>query len=92
MINKALSNDDAKREIVRRLKGGEVFVSPHFRRAALADGLLPTTAMELIPAAFAEFSEFVDGSWRYRLRNGRFVIVVALGGGERLNLVTFFKK
>lgn len=92
MMNERLSNDDAKREILRRLTGGKVFMSSHFRRAAIADGVLPAQAPQLLVAGFVQMSELEGGSWRYRVRNGRVTLVVALNGEDQLDLVTFFKK
>ncbi len=92
MLNEPLKADDAKKEILRRLKVGTVYTSPHFRRAAAADGFLPMAAAEFLVAGFVQMAEFEDGKWCYRVLNGRVVVVVAFRGENQLDLVTFFKK
>jgi hypothetical protein len=92
MLNEPLKADDAKKEILRRLKVGTVYTSPHFRRAAAAEGLLPLAAVEFLFAGFVEMVEFEGGNWCYRVRNGRVVVVVAFRGENQLDLVTFIKK
>ena len=92
MLNEPLKNDDAKKEIVRRLKTGTIHTSPHFRRAAAAEGLLPLAAVEFLYAGFVEMVEFEGGNWCYRVRNGRVIVVVAFKHENQLDLVTFMKK
>lgn len=92
MLNEPLSNDDAKREILRRLAHGTMFTSTHFRRAAAAESLGPLEAAKLLPAGFVQMAEFEGGNWRYRVKNGRFVIVVAFRGENQIDLVSVFSK
>lgn len=91
-MKEPLSIDDAKREILRRLRVGEVRRMEHFERECRKDGVLPLAAQSLLTAGFVEFSEFEGSEWRYRVRNGRAVVVVSFGAADRLNLVTFFLK
>lgn len=74
------------------MKSGSVVLTPHFQRAVIADGILPTMARTMITSGFVQFSEFVDGSWRYRFLCGRTVVVVAFRGEDELRFVTFFKR
>ena len=92
MIKEPLGNDAAKVEALRRMKSGSVVLTPHFQRAALADGILPTMARSMIAGGFVQFTELVDGSWRYRFLCGRVVVVVTFRGEDELRFVTFFKR
>lgn len=92
MLNEPLKADDAKKEILRRLKNGTLYTSPHFRRSAAAEGLLPLAAVEFLFAGFVEMVEFEGGNWCYRVRNGHVIVVVAFRGENQLDLVTFIKK
>ena len=91
-LKEPLGNDAAKVEALKRVKSGLVILTPHFSRAALADGVLPAIARSAIASGFVQSSEFVDGSWRYRFLCGRFVVVVAFRGESELRFVTFFKE
>lgn len=91
-MKEPLSNDDAKREIVRRFKAGPGRLTTHFNRACLADGVIPSQSAELVVAGIVEFSEFENGEWRYRVRNGRSVVVVSFRSDGRLDFVTYFGK
>jgi hypothetical protein len=92
MMNEPLSPADAKKEAVRRYTLGGLYVSPHFRRAAAAEGLTALNATVLVLAGVVEFAEYEGGKWRYRVRNGRFVVVVGFTGDDTLDYVTIFKK
>lgn len=91
-MTEPLGNDDAKAEALRRLNAGQVVITSHFRRAAIADGVLPASAPQMIVSGFVQLHEFVDGSWRYRFACGCFVVVVAFRGQDELRMVTLFKR
>lgn len=57
-----------------------------------AEGLTALNATVLVLAGVVEFAEFEGGKWRYRVRNGRFVVVVGFTGDDTLDYVTIFKK
>ncbi len=90
MIKEPLSPADAGREALRRWNSGLVHWTGHFRRAAAAEGMTPAQAARLIVSGFVhQAAEFEGGSWRYRIKNGQHIVVVAFGQGDELRLVTF---
>ena len=49
-------------------------------------------ARSMIAGGFVQFTELVDGPFRYRFLCGRVVVVVAFRGEDELRFVTFFKR
>lgn len=71
-------------------------VSGHARREALKDGLSVPRVLSLLRAGFMTFAETENGTWRYRVNCGAFVVVVAFdrldGPAPRIHIVTVFRK
>jgi hypothetical protein len=72
-----LRGTDAKRLIRRLLECGVFAVSRHAREEMGKDNLTDVDAVNVLRAGIVDEAEFEHGSWRYRVRTGRMLFVVA---------------
>jgi hypothetical protein len=91
MLKEPLDDTAAKRLIVRILANGTVSFSGHARQEMAKDALESTDCLSVLRGGWVEFSELVDGSWRYRVRTQRLFVVVAFRSEEELVVVTAWR-
>jgi hypothetical protein len=84
------------RRILAAEVDGPVVVSGHARREGLKDGLTVPDILRLLRAGFVAFAELENGTWRYRVNTGAFVVVVAFDALDesepRIHIVTVFRR
>lgn len=91
VLREPLGNDAAKKLITGILASGTVNFTRHAERELAADGLTPTDALKLLRSGWVEFSEFENGSWRYRVRGREAIVVVAFRSATTLVIVTAWR-
>ncbi|MEP7245386.1 MAG: DUF4258 domain-containing protein [Gammaproteobacteria bacterium] len=76
-------------EILR--SGGTFAYSTHATNEMAKDGLSIVDCVNVLKGGVAEFPEFEKGTWRYRFRTNRIVVVVAFRSKTELRIVTAWR-
>lgn len=74
------------------LKGGSISFSQHARDEMEKDRLTDVDIANVIRGGFCEGAgELIQGSWRYRMRTQRIVVVIAFRSDVDLRVVTAWR-
>jgi len=90
-IDEPLAPDQAKRLIQAILKTGTVSFSDHANKEMANDDMDAVDCTNVLRGGVVEQPEFENGSWRYRVRTNRMVVVVAFRSKEALRVVTAWR-
>jgi len=90
-MNEPLSNVDAKRLIRDILTNGTFGFTGHAKAELAKDSLTTVDAVNVLRGGAVEFSELVDGTWRYRVRTNKITVVVAFRSDDHLVVVTAWR-
>lgn len=91
MMREPLSPPAAKKLIRGILKDGRVNFSRHAREEMAKDKLVEIDAVNVLRGGVVEPGEWENGSWRYRVRTQRIVVVIAFRSESALVVVTAWR-
>ena len=85
--------DPAKaKQLVRTiLQSGTVSYSKHACEEMVKDGLQTVDCVNVLRGGVIDFPELVNGTWRYRVRTNRMVVVIAFGSESHVRIVTAWR-
>jgi hypothetical protein len=90
-MKEPLNPTDARQQIRRVLDDGVVLVSAHAEQEMANDELTLPNCVAVLRGGWVEPAEFESGSWRYRVRTARVVVVVAFPSDNELAVVTAWR-
>ena len=90
-MKEPLRPDEARRLIRQILTKGVVSPSDHTCREMANDALDLSDCLNVLRAGVVEEAELCKGTWRYRMRTSRIVVVVAFRGEAHLRIVTAWR-
>lgn len=91
MLSEPLSLDDAHHLARRILAQGYVAFTQHARDEMKNDSLVDRDVTNVIRGGYCESVDFEKGTWRYRIRTQRIVVVVAFRSEAELRVVTAWR-
>jgi hypothetical protein len=91
MLAEPLSPPEARRLIREIIENGSVSFSKHAEEELAKDGLTMVDATNVMRGGVVEPGELENGSWRYRMRTARMVVVVAFRSEAELRVVTAWR-
>jgi Domain of unknown function (DUF4258) len=91
-VKEPLSNADAKKLIRAILGDGDVSFTSHARKEMAADRLTAVDVNNILRGGWVEYSELIEGTWRYRVRTNIMFTVVAFRSEDNLVVVTAWRK
>lgn len=90
-MNEPFSPSEAQKLIRDALSTGCVSWSNHACREMADDDLTVVDCINVLRAGVVEEGECVSGTWRYRVRTSRIVVVVAFRSETRVVIVTAWR-
>jgi hypothetical protein len=87
-VEEPLNPPEAKRLIMEIIKTGTYWTSQHAEEELAKDRLTQVDAVNVLRGGVVEPAEWENGSWRYRVRTARMVVVVAFDSETELVIVT----
>lgn len=90
-LTEPLTSPAAKALIREILVTGVVAFVPHSLEAMKDDRLGKVDILSALRAGIVEHADFERGSWRYRVRSQRIVVVVAFRSSTQLRVVTVWR-
>lgn len=90
-MNEPLSPPAARQLIRVILRNGTVSFSGHGRQEMANDGLTEIDVVNVLRGGAVEPAEWENGSWRYRVRTARMVVVIAFRSAIALVVVTAWR-
>jgi hypothetical protein len=91
MLVEPLEPDKARRLIQKILQKGAVSISHHAEAELAKDALSTVDAVNVLRAGVVEPAELERGTWRYKVRTNRIVVVVAFRSGSEMTVVTAWR-
>lgn len=91
MLVEPLSSVQAKQLIREIIENGSVSFSKHAEEELAKDNLTMVDATNILRGGTVDPGEFENGSWRYRVRSSRMVVVVAFRSESELRVVTAWR-
>ncbi len=91
-MSEQLPNHAAKGLIRLILANGSFAYTSHAKKELAADQLTTVDVVNVLRGGVVEFSELVDGTWRYRVRTNTIVVVVAFRSENELVVITAWRK
>lgn len=92
MDGEPYSNPDAMRKIKAIASMGHLAFSNHALKEMAIDHICEVDAMNVLRAGWMdEPAEEKNGTWRYRVRTRKFVVVIAFRSDEVLAIVTAWR-
>jgi hypothetical protein len=73
------------------LASGSVILSGHVQKRLVKHRLAPVDVHNVLRGGIVEPAEFVENTWRYRVRTARIFVVVAFRSEEELSVVTAWR-
>lgn len=92
MLNEPLKSDQARLHIRMILKCGITRFTRHANLEMVKDGLSQVDVVNVLRAGLVENSEFINGSWRYRVRTNKIYVVVCFRNETTLIVITAWRK
>lgn len=92
MLKEPLEPNRARRLIGEILDKGSVSFSGHAEKALADDDLSTVDATNVLRGGVFELAEFENGSWRYRVRTQRMVVVVVFRSASEVVVVTAWRE
>lgn len=86
-----LDNAKAKRLITSILGGGMVSFTGHALKEMARDSMNEQDCVNVLRGGWVEFSEIIQGTWRYRTRTREMCVVVAFRSETELAVVTAWR-
>jgi hypothetical protein len=90
-LDEPLDPNEAKRLIRTILKEGIFSFSTHADREMKKDDLNNVDCVNVLRGGVVEQPEHENGTWRYRVRTNRIVVVVAFRSSKELLVVTAWR-
>jgi hypothetical protein len=90
-MQEPLTPTAAKQLIRKILAEGVYWTSAHADQEMLKDSLTQVDAVNVLRGGVVEPAEWENGSWRYRVRTARIVVVIALDSEMELTIVTAWR-
>jgi hypothetical protein len=91
MLVEPLSPPQARQLIREIIENGSVSFSKHAEQELAKDNLTMVDATNVMRGGVVEPGELENGSWRYRVRTARMVVVVAFRSETELRVVTAWR-
>jgi len=91
MLAEPLSPPAAKQLIQQILQGGSVSFSRHAEHEMAKDNLTMVDVTNILRGGVVDPAEFENGSWHYRVRTARIVVIVAFRSETELRVVTAWR-
>lgn len=83
---------EARRRIRLILSTGSVnYDIPHFQQEAAKDSVEMTDVVNVLRGGTVEDPEWENGEWRYRVRTGKFSVIIAFSDEDELTIVTVWR-
>lgn len=92
MLKEPLEPNRARRLIGEILEKGSVSFSSHSEKALVDDGLSTVDAVNVLRGGVVQPAEFENGSWRYRVRTQRMVVVIVFRSASEIAVVTAWRE
>jgi hypothetical protein len=92
MLKEPLEPEKARRLIQQILEKGSVAFSGDAERALADDDLATPDAVNVLRAGVVDPPDFEKGSWRYRVRTQRMVVVVVFRSESEIRVVTAWRQ
>ena len=92
MLKEPLEPNRARRLIGEILEKGSVSFSGHSERALADDDLSTVDAVNVLRGGVVQPAEFENGSWRYRVRTQRMVVVIVFRSASEIAVVTAWRE
>jgi len=92
VLKEPLEPNRARRLIGEILEKGSVSFSGHAERALADDDLSTVDAINVLRGGVVQPGEFENGSWRYRVRTQRMVVVVVFRSASAIVVVTAWRE
>lgn len=83
---------EVKKRVRSILESGIVVPSGHALEEMEKDGLSMVDCTNVLRGGWAEPGEWVNGSWRYRVRTARICVVIAFRSETKLAIVTAWRE
>ena len=90
-VAEPLDNAKAKKLITSILKGGTVSFTGHALREMAKDDMNEQDCLGVLRGGWVEFSELVEGTWRYRICTRELYVVTAFRSETELAIVTAWR-
>jgi hypothetical protein len=91
LLKQPLSPPDAKRLILKALATGDVRFTTHALEEMAKDGIAQHEAITVLRGGVVEPGEFINTTWRYRVRARRAVVVTAFRSESTAVVVTAWR-
>lgn len=91
MLVEPLTSVQARQLIRGVIESGSVSFSKHAEEELAKDNLTMVDATNILRGGNVDPGEFENGSWRYRVRSSRIVVVVAFRSETELRVVTAWR-
>lgn len=91
-MREPLEPSRARRLIREILEKGSVSFSGHSEKALADDDLSTVDAVNVLRGGVVEPAEFENGSWRYRVRTQRMVVVIVFRSTSEMAVVTAWRE
>lgn len=92
MLKEPLEPNRARRLLGEILEKGSVTFSGHSEKALADDDLSTVDAVNVLRGGVVQPAEFENGSWRYRVRTQRMVVVVVFRSASEIAVVTAWRE
>jgi hypothetical protein len=92
VLKEPLEPNRARRLIGEILEKGSVSFSSHAEKALADDDLSTVDAANVLRGGVVQPAEFGAGSWRYRVRAQRIVVVVVFRSASEIVVVTAWRE
>jgi hypothetical protein len=92
VLREPLEPNRARRLIREILEKGSLSFSGHSEKALADDDLSTVDAVNVLRGGVVEFAEFENGSWRYRVRTQRMVVVIVFRSASEIAVVTAWRE
>jgi hypothetical protein len=92
VLKEPLEPNRARRLIREILRKGSVSFSGHSEKALADDDLSTVDAVNVLRGGVVEPAEFENGSWRYRVRTQRMVVVIVFRSASEIAVVTAWRE
>jgi len=92
VLKEPLEPNRARRLLGEILEKGSVTFSGHSEKALADDDLSTVDAVNVLRGGVVQPAEFENGSWRYRVRTQRMVVVVVFRSASEIAVVTAWRE
>ena len=91
MVDEPFTSQHAKKLIKEILKSGTVSFTKHAYEEMAKDELTTVDCTNVLRGGVVEPPEWIDGTWRYRVRTARMCVVIAFRSETYLTVITAWR-